>query len=60
MYPTYEYESNGRPSGENPQHPLFKPAFERIVRDIEPVEMCGEAGDVVWCESSLKLVGCSI
>ena len=26
----------------------YKAVFERAVAEIEPVEVCGEAGDVVW------------
>ena len=27
----------------------YKELFEQAVRTIEPVEICGDAGDVVWC-----------
>lgn len=29
----------------------YKEIFDRAVAEIDPVEMCGEAGDVVFCES---------
>ena len=43
MYHAFEEESNGRRSER------YKELFEQAVTTIEPVEICGDAGDVVWC-----------
>jgi hypothetical protein len=52
FYPTFEFESNGRPTRDNIGHPLYQPVYDEVVAEVEPIEVCGEAGDVVWCKPS--------
>lgn len=62
MYYAFEFESNGGPgpsaletrkmTGEsrNGRQSRYKDIFDKAVAEIEPVEVCGEAGDVIFCK----------
>ena len=61
MYYAFEYESNGGPGSSaletrnmtgdslNGRQLRYKQIFDKAVADIEPVEIHGEAGDVIFC-----------
>ena len=62
MYYAFEYESNGGPGPTametrkmrggnlNGRQLHYKQIFDKAVAEIDPVEVCGEAGDVIFCE----------
>ena len=62
MYYAFEFESNGGPgpsaletrkmTGEcrNSRQSRYKDIFDKAVAEIEPVEVCGEVGDVIFCK----------
>lgn len=61
MYYAFEYESNSGPGpsaletrnmnarNPNDRQLRYKEIFNKAVAEIEPVEIYGEAGDVVFC-----------
>ena len=49
FYQIYPFDSNGRPTGQNQEHADYRRIFDQVLEEVEPVEICGEAGDVVWC-----------
>jgi len=39
FYPTFEFESNGRPTRDNIGHPLYQPVYDEVVAEVEPIDL---------------------